>query len=150
MQSAIDSNVVVLKLTDGDDLFKSLGAATDKYKIYSGIIVSGLGMLREFELGYFEPGGYKTKYFEEPHELVSMTGSIVYVDKKHKDDVFMPHIHCAVGDSDHRVWGGHLNKGTVNVVNEITILRLTSTRFTRVKNDKTGLMELNIEGTYTW
>jgi predicted DNA-binding protein with PD1-like motif len=57
----------------------------------------------------------------------------------------IPHIHCSVADSEHQLWGGHLNKARVNVINEITILKLDKLNLTRIKNEETGLMELNIE-----
>ena len=139
----MDSKILVIKLVNGEDVFSAIEEAARKYNIRSGIILGGIGMLRDFELGYFEPGGYKTRVFDEPHELVSMTGSIAY--SKTESDKFLPHIHCTLADSNHKVFGGHLYKGTVNVINEITILQLNNVILTRIKNETTGLMELNIE-----
>lgn len=143
MQIGIESNIIVLKLTNDEDVFQSIKNAVKKHEIRSGIIITGIGMLKDFELGYFDPGGYKTKFFTEPHELVSMMGSIAY--SKDEGAKFLPHIHCSVADRKHHVFGGHLYKGRVNVVNEITMLRLDELRLNRVKNEKTNLMELNIE-----
>ncbi len=143
MQSAMESNIVILKLHNDEDLFEAIDWVVRKYDIRSGMILGGIGMLKSFELGYFDPKGYKTKHFVEPCELVSMTGSIAYS----KDDElnFLPHIHCTVADREHHVWGGHLHNGTVNVVNEITILKLDGVKLNRIKNVNTGLMEFNIE-----
>jgi predicted DNA-binding protein with PD1-like motif len=143
MQYGMDSKILVVKLVNGEDVFRAIEDATRKYNIRSGIILGGIGMLRDFELGYFEPGGYKTKVFDKPHELVSMTGSIAY--SKTEPHKFLPHIHCTLADSEHKMFGGHLYKGTVNVINEITILQLDKLKLTRIKNETTGLMELNIE-----
>jgi predicted DNA-binding protein with PD1-like motif len=143
MQIGIESNIIVLKLTNDEDVFQSIENAVKTHKIRSGIIITGIGMLKEFELGYFNPDGYKTKFFTESFELVSMMGSIAY--SRDEEAKFLPHIHCSVADRNHQVFGGHLNKGRVNVVNEITLLRLDELKLNRVKNESTNLMELNIE-----
>jgi predicted DNA-binding protein with PD1-like motif len=72
-----------------------------------------------------------------------MSGSIAY--SKDDPDKLLLHIHCTVADRDHHVFGGHLNKATVNVINEISILKLNELVLNRIKNEETGLMELNIE-----
>ncbi len=145
MQHGMESNILILKLNNNEDFFGSLKMATQQNEIQAGIILSGIGMLKDFELGYFDPEGYKTKHFIEPHELVSMSGSIAYA----KDDSsnFLPHIHCTLANREHKVYGGHLKKGLVNVLNEITILKLNKLKLNRIKNNTTGLMELNIEDT---
>jgi predicted DNA-binding protein with PD1-like motif len=143
MQSGMDANVLVLKLVNDEDLFECLDRAAWEHNIRSGIILGGLGMLKDFELGYYDPEGYKTQNFAEPHELVSMTGSIA-IDKDNPEKL-LPHIHVNMGNRSHQVFGGHLIKGTVNVVNEIFILKLENLMLNRVKNPTTGLMELNVE-----
>jgi predicted DNA-binding protein with PD1-like motif len=148
MESEIEDNFIVVKLENDDDLFKNIKEVTGKYNIRSGLILTGIGMIKDFELGYFDPEGYKTSSFSEPHELVSMSGSIAF-DKNDPNNL-LPHIHCAVAGRDHHVFGGHLNKATVNVINEITIVRLNDLILNRLKNETTGLMELNIENRYTY
>lgn len=144
MQIGIDNNIIILKLKNNEDIFESIRQLVHDKNIQSGIILGGIGMIKDFELGYFDPKGYKTKNFAEPHELVSMTGSIAFTQEEPTQ--FLPHIHCSVADRNHQVWGGHLHKAKVNVVNEITLLRLDKLKLTRIKNDVTGLMELNIKG----
>ena len=144
MQTGIETNIIICKLINNEDLFVSLDYLINKYNIKSGLILTGIGMLKEFELGYFEPGGYKTKFFQEPHELINLSGSIA-INKKDPNEI-IPHVHCSVADWKNQLWGGHLLKAKVNVVNEITILKLEELQLNRIKNDSTGLMELNIEG----
>ncbi|MCG2827121.1 MAG: DUF296 domain-containing protein, partial [Thermoplasmatales archaeon] len=67
-------------------------------------------------------------------ELVSMHGSIA--------ETF--HIHCTLADEKQRVYGGHLFKGIVSVVNELMILKLNKIRLKREKDKKTGLKTLEI------
>jgi predicted DNA-binding protein with PD1-like motif len=144
MQSGIENNLIICKLQNNEDLFESLNYLIKKYNINSGLILTGIGMLKEFELGYFDPGGYKTKFFQEPHELISLSGSIA-INKEDPTEVIL-HVHCSVADRENQLWGGHLHKAKVNVVNEITIFKLEELQLNRIKNDSTGLMELNVEG----
>jgi predicted DNA-binding protein with PD1-like motif len=143
MQIGADSDLIILKLNNDENLFESLEKAITDSHILSGVILSGIGMIKHFELGYFDPDGYKTTTFAEPHELVSMSGSIAF-DNEDKSKLLL-HIHCTVADREHKVFGGHLNMATVNVINEITIQPLTGITLTRIKSDTTGLMELNIK-----
>jgi predicted DNA-binding protein with PD1-like motif len=148
MESEIEDNFIVIKLENDDDVFLNIKKVSGKYNIKSGLILSGIGMIKNFELGYFDPQGYKTSTFSEPHELVSMSGSLAF--DKNDTNNFLPHIHCTVADRDHHTFGGHLHKATVNIINEITMVRLNDLILNRKKNETTGLMELNIENRYTY
>jgi predicted DNA-binding protein with PD1-like motif len=66
-------------------------------------------------------------------------GSIAKVNDK-----IMFHIHCAVADSEHVLKGGHVTRGKVAVLNEISILKLEEITLTRELNPDTGLMEMII------
>ena len=55
MQIGSESKIIILKLTNDEDVFKSLEKAINAHNIRSGVILSGIGMLKEFELGYFDP-----------------------------------------------------------------------------------------------
>jgi len=139
MQSAEERHFVVVKLNDGEDLFESIGKVVEKHNISSGIFLGGVGMLRDFEIGYWGGKEYLTEFHETPHELIHLGGSIAHVDGK-----FMPHIHCAVAGPDHSLKGGHLNRAKVAVLNEITILKLHDFYLTRKLNPTSGLMELEV------
>ena len=55
------------------------------------------------------------------------------------------HIHCTLADEKQRIYGGHLFKGIVSVVNEIVILKLNKIKLKREEDKKTGLKTLKIE-----
>lgn len=135
MQFKTESNIVVAKLDDGEDFFESMEKIVKKCNISSGIVLSGIGQLKNFELGYLDGKKYVKKTFKKPMELVSMQGSIA--------ETF--HIHCALADKDQNVYGGHLFKGRVSVVNEIVILRLNKTKLKREEDKTTGLKTLKVE-----
>lgn len=139
MQSSEKDNIIMVKLSDGEDLFSSLEAIVRKHDIRAGAFLGGVGMLRDFETGYWTGKEYLSEYHETPHELLHYGGSIATIDGK---PAF--HIHCTVAGPDHRVIGGHINKGTVAVLNEIFIRKFPGMQLTRKLNPGSGLMELEI------
>jgi predicted DNA-binding protein with PD1-like motif len=139
MKSRRDGNLLVVRLEDGEDLMSSLEKALSVNNVSSGIILTGIGMLRDFEIGYYDGKDYRRKRIKEPHELVALHGSIASAPA---DMRF--HIHAALANPNHEIIGGHLFSATVGVVNEISILSLESVDLVRKKDEKTGLMLLDI------
>lgn len=135
MEFKTDANIVVVKLEHGEDLFKELGNVIISTSISSGMIVSGIGMLKNAELGYYNGKNYISKKFEKSVELVGLHGSIV-------ENTF--HIHCSIADNKHRVYGGHLFKAQVSNICEILILKLENIKLKRVLDKKTRLKILKI------
>ncbi len=139
MHGKEENGFVALKLDNGEDFYECLNKAIVDFNIRSGYILMGIGMFRGAEIGFFDGTEYLTKYLSEPHELVSMQGSI-----STKDEVII-HIHCSLAGPDHSLIGGHLNKGTVNVINEILIKKVDEIELGRNLNPNTGLKELFID-----
>lgn len=126
----------MVKLSDGDDLFASLEAVARKNGIESGAVLWGIGMLQDFEIGFFGPKGYEKTVLADRHELLALHGSIAMrADPK-------LHLHVAVARPDLAVLGGHLFRAKSAVVNEIFVTRFDSIHFDRRFNEKTGLREL--------
>jgi predicted DNA-binding protein with PD1-like motif len=139
MKSDIENNYIVAKLADGENLFGEIEKIVAKYGIRSGIIVCGIGMLKDFEIGFFNGSEYKKEHVTEPHELIALHGSIAFEKKK-----LVTHLHCGVARCDHSLIGGHLFSATVAVLNELTILKLEEIKMSRKMNRKSGLVELEI------
>ncbi|MEM3444798.1 MAG: DUF296 domain-containing protein [Thermoplasmata archaeon] len=135
MQYAKEGNYFVLKAEDGENLFEVLESFIRAEQVNSGVILAGIGMLRDFELGYFDGNEYHRKKYRKPHELVSIKGTIA-------DGVL--HLHAALANEKHELIGGHLFKATTCILNEIFIQKLEKVKLARVKNEKTGLMEMVI------
>ena len=140
MKCDIENNFIVAKLTDGEDLFAEIQNIVEKHNIKSGIIISGIGMLKDFEIGYFDGKEYLKEVYDQPHELVALHGSIAFDRRK-----LVTHLHCALARNDHHIIGGHLFGATVAVLNELTILKLDEMRLSRRLNKKSGLVELEVE-----
>jgi len=139
METQQEGNAVVVKLSDGDDLFPSLEAAARKHQIESGSVLWGIGMLQDFEIGYFGPKGYEKTVFADRHELLALHGSIAMgADPK-------LHLHTALGRRDHGAIGGHLFRARTAVVNEIQLARFDSIALNRRFNEKTGMRELVLD-----
>lgn len=130
--------MIVVKLDDGEDLFESLSIIIEKYEIESGIVLTGIGMLRNFVLGYFDGQVYQKKEFKDAWELVSLQGSIT----TEKETVI--HLHASLAEESNNVVGGHLFQAEVCTLNEIVLRKLNDLTLIRKENPITGLKELNI------
>jgi predicted DNA-binding protein with PD1-like motif len=139
VKSAADSNLIIAKLEDGEDLLASLQLVVKEHRIESGTVLWGIGMLRDFEVGYFDGNAYHRKTFGPPHELLALHGSIA----SRADPVF--HLHVAGGNESHGVVGGHLFKATVAVLTEICLARFDRVRLGRELSPRSGLRELVVE-----
>ncbi len=138
MQQSRSGQIHILRLDDGEDIIESiLKSARDSRSTM--LICAGLGMITDFELGYFEKGEYVSKSYPEPHELLSIQG-VISGYGEHR-----VHIHVSVADREHRMFGGHLLKGKVWMSNEIGILRLDGVRSTREMNPEKKVAILNLQ-----
>jgi predicted DNA-binding protein with PD1-like motif len=144
MQVMEDDGTVVIRLHEGEDFFPTLLSALQEVDLRQGVILTGVGMLKDFEVGWFDHGtmGYVKKEFSTPHELVAMSGTIAVADDE--EGAVMPHVHVAMAGPDLTLVGGHLWKATVTVLNEISIKRVGA-QMVRRHNPTTDLMELNLE-----
>ena len=144
MQVVEDGGTVVIRLHEGEDLFPTLRAALEEVGLEHGVILTGVGMLKDFELGWFDHStmGYNKREFSTPHELVAMSGTVAVAEGM--EPSVMPHVHVAMAGPDLALVGGHLWKATVTVLNEISIRRVDAAMVRR-HNPATGLMELDLE-----
>lgn len=136
--SSEDGDAVIAKLDDGDDLFASIKALATEHRIQNGMIMWGIGMLRDFEIGYFNGKEYERARYLEPMELLALHGSYA------GDSEPQLHLHVAAAGREHEVVGGHLFRATVAVLNELCVRRLTRTTLSRELNLRSGLKELRI------
>ena len=128
--------IIFIRLHQDEDLFESLREICRTCELEVGVVISGIGMLKQAELSYFvESGRYSPILFPEPLELVSLTGNII-----RKDDCHI-HLHAVLARENKETLAGHLSRGKVNVTNEIVILK-TDVPADRELDDATGLMAL--------
>lgn len=135
MISDIEGNYLIIKLEKGDNIEDSIIDVLDDYGIYSGLVVFGIGMTRDLEIGYWNGTEYEKEKLPIPGEVVSFHGSISSNEPR-------LHIHVAVALNDHSIKGGHFFSGTADPLMEIHILRLEEIVLRRELSDKSGLNEL--------
>ena len=141
MQSKEENNLILVRLFPGEDIYRELKEVCQKHKVETAVVLSGLGQLTQFELGYFkEKGNYTPQEFEKPYELLSLTGNISLQEGEYNF-----HLHAVLGNEEKKAIGGHLIKGKVEVTNEIVLLK-TSLKVKRRLDEHTGLQEMLLEG----
>jgi predicted DNA-binding protein with PD1-like motif len=117
MEIARKDQFIVIRLDHGEDILESI-KSNMKEERSTMLIVMGLGMISDFELGYFDQGNYIKKSFDDPHELLALQGSI-----STEGDPRI-HLHATVADKYHEAYGGHLMRGKAWMSNEIGLIRL--------------------------
>ena len=117
MEIARKEAFVLVRLEHGEDILESI-KQTVKEERSTMVLVAGLGMISDFELGFFDRGNYLTQSFDDPHELLSLQGTISTEGEPRI------HIHATVANKEHEAFGGHLMRGKAWMSNEIGLLRL--------------------------
>jgi len=137
METARKGEFILIKLDHGEDILESVTQVI-KEERSTLLVVTGLGMISDFELGYFDQGNYIRKSYPEPHELLALQGSIS------TEGTPRIHIHATVANKEHEAFGGHLMRGKAWMSNEIGLLRLE--RLTSVRafdpEKKVGVLHL--------
>ena len=140
MQSKQEKDLIFIRLLPDENIYEKLEEACMKYQVDTAVVISGIGQLKDFELGYFkEKGNYTPQHFKTPHELLSLEGNICEQNGEYKF-----HLHAVLGNDKKEVVGGHLIEGTVEVTNEIILLK-TELKFERKTEDNTGLEGMFLE-----
>jgi len=137
MQSKEKNNVIVIRLNSNEDFFKSLRIICEKHKIKNGVVLSGIGQLKNFCLGYYKKNsGYLTKKFMNPYELLHLSGNICKINTNNEF-----HIHAILSNEKMKTIGGHLLNAKVEITNEIIILKI-GIDFSRIIENSSGLKKM--------
>lgn len=127
-------NEITVRLDINDSVKESIREVV-KAEGITAAVITGLGALKNFTLGYFQPdvGEYKWSEFSKPHELTNATGIISQQDGE-------PHIHLHVtlAGPNHNAIGGHLHEGEIAAAGEFFLLPVDS-KITRRYNSKRNL-----------
>ncbi len=128
-----EKNLVVFRFEDGKDVIESLKQVAKEHQIQSGAILGGIGMVRDFEVGFYsrEKAGYITSKFKEPVELLSLSGNISQCNNQ----AFL-HLHVALAKEDMKAIGGHLKKATVHNTIEGIIMKFSEIKLSRDPNTR--------------
>lgn len=120
MKSLEKDKIIFIVLKADDDFFKSIEKICLKHNIKNGIILSALGQLKKFKLGFYEKdGNYSIQTYNNPHEILNISGNII----KNNDNNYEFHFHATLSNKEMITIGGHLFQGFVEVMNEIVIIK---------------------------
>lgn len=133
-----EEDFIVFRLEDGKDIIESMKQLAKDHQITSGVVIGGIGMLRDFEIGFYsrERMTYVTKGFNEAVELLSFSGNI---SNRNNESFF--HLHVALAKEDTSTIGGHLEKATVHNTLEGVIMKLGRKKLTRDR--QTGKLSIS-------
>lgn len=136
MLKAQSGENLMVRLQDGERLpeaLRELGAF--------GVVVCGVGMLRDVVLGFWVGKGYREERIAEPVELLSLQGNI-----GEGPEGVVVHLHVVVGREGGEALGGHLLSATVHNTAELAVFGLPGVRLLR-RPEPTGLLGLYPEET---
>ena len=140
MQSKEDKDIIIIQLFPDEEVNNKLKEVCRKHDIKTAVIISGIGQLKNTKLGYFKcKGNYTLEKFDEPLEILSLTGNICKQQGEH-----ILHLHAVLGTEDKKAIGGHFFKGIISVTGEIFILK-TNLDFQRKIDNETGLQTLYLK-----
>ena len=140
MISKEKDNLIFIRLFPGEEINKGIIETCEKHDIKSGVVLSGIGQLKDVKLGYFKKkGDYLPQIFKKPTELISLTGNICRQEGR-----YILHNHTALGTEEKKLIGGHLIEGIVNITAEIVLLK-SGIDIARKQDEQTGLLVLHLE-----
>jgi len=140
MQSQEKKNIIFVHLFPEEDVNEQLKEACRLHDVKTAVVISGIGQLKNAQLGYFkEKDNYTTENFDKPLEILSLTGNIC-----RQEGDYILHLHAILGDEKKNAIGGHFIKGKISITGEIILLK-TDFAIKRKLDEKTGLKNLYFE-----
>ena len=140
MEKSRKENLLLVRLSDGEDLEGSLKQVLEEEKIHSGVVIGGVGMVRDAALSFYAGrGAYETVPVQQPAELCALSGNISTMDGE-----LVTHLHATVARQGGAAIAGHFSGGKVNMTAEIAIM-VTPQKLTREADPETGLRLLRFE-----
>lgn len=126
---------ILLILERGEELQESLQTFALGSSELESAWLTGLGGAMSATLGFYDftAKSYVWKTFDEPLEIVSLTGNLSFVDGKP-----FWHIHGVFSDKNFATVGGHVKELTIGLTGELYITPL-SMSLNRQGDDTTGL-----------
>ncbi|MEA3475870.1 MAG: PPC domain-containing DNA-binding protein [Candidatus Cloacimonadota bacterium] len=124
-------NIYCIRLIHQENFLEMLEKFAKVNNLENAIILNGVGMLKNAEIGYFDSEKYITKTISEPAELVSTNGNM-FINPEGMPEW---HIHVALAQRTHKMVGGHLLKGIVCNTAEIFIRTIPDAKFVKEIED---------------
>ena len=134
MQFKKIENIYIISIGRGEEIIKTLLDFCEKNKVKLGCF-SGIGAVDKAELAHYsvETKKYSSRIFNEPLEILNLTGNITAMGGK-----CYIHAHITLSDSNMNAFGGHLKSAVVSAACEIFLAYLNSSA-ERYLDDNLGL-----------
>ena len=140
MEKSRKGDLLMIRFSDGEDLLEGMMKALKDEGIRSGVIIGGVGMIRDAALSFYKGRGeYETVPLGEEVELCALSGNVSTMG-----DELVIHMHATVGRRGGTAMAGHLSAGRVNMTTEIAVLAAAQKLIRRADPD-TGLRTLTFE-----
>jgi predicted DNA-binding protein with PD1-like motif len=140
VEKSREENLLLVRLSDGDDLEDALKKALAEEKIDSGVVIGGVGMVRDAALSFYVgKGEYETIPIHQAAELCALSGNVSTMGGE-----TVIHLHATVATRGGTAVAGHFSGGKVNMTAEIAIMA-TPQKLKRESDPKTGLRLLRFE-----
>lgn len=125
---------IVARIDKGEEILEKVKELALK-EIIKLANINALGAVGDFTVGVFKTSEkkYYANSFTGDFEIVSLTGTINTMNGE-----FYTHLHMSAGDSEGKVFGGHLNKAVVSATCEM-IINIIDGTVDRYKDDEIGL-----------
>lgn len=132
-----EDGLIGLRLDPGDEICGSILALAEKEKIQAAT-VTGLGAADDVIIGIMDTKAkkYNDIALKEPFEVTSLIGNL-----SRKDGAPYLHAHVNLGNTEGRVFGGHLQSAVISVTAEIFI-RPIKGAIDRKFNDGIGVNQM--------
>ena len=127
-------NTIIARIDKGEEILEKIKELALKENIKLANI-NALGAVNDFTVGVYkvEEKKYYANEFKGSFEIVSLTGTINTMN-----DEYYAHLHMSAGDSEGKVFGGHLNRAVVSATCEM-VINVIDGVVDRVFDDETGL-----------
>lgn len=140
MEKSRKGDLLIIRFADDEDLVRDLEKVLKDEKIHSGIILGGLGMVKNAGLSFYVGRGeYETVPVNGEAELCSLSGNVSMYE-----DGLVIHMHAVVGTKGGAAMAGHLSSAKVNMTAEVAVLAVPQ-RLVRKLDAATGLRTLAFE-----
>ena len=127
-------HTVIARLDKGEEILQQLEIIARKENIRLAS-VSALGATNDITVGVFRTGEkkYYANSFQGDMEIVSLTGTISTMNGQ-----YYAHLHMSAGDTEGKVFGGHLNRAVISATCEM-VIRIIDGEVDREFNEAVGL-----------
>ncbi|MCX5974773.1 MAG: DNA-binding protein [Coprothermobacterota bacterium] len=100
-------SILIVRLQTGEDAVACLQQVAQEYGLQTAVILSGIGMWQETELGFFQgpTAGDEIFRYPEPCELLALTGNL----SRQEGGIHL-HLHATLATPNGSALGGQCSK----------------------------------------